>query len=71
MYRNKKRKRIVHVHISLYLTCLRGKKKKKIKDTILAIEKFNFTFSEVGDLQSGFYLTPVGKEKKQGERNVR
>ena len=55
----------------MYLTCLRGKKKKKIKDTILAIEKFNFTFSEVGDLQSGFYLTRLGKENKQGERNVR
>ena len=39
-----------------------GLPKKKKKEVY-------FTFKEVGDLQSGFYPTPVGKE--QGERNVR
>ena len=30
-------------------------------------KKFYFTFREVGDLQSGFYPTPVGKETRREE----
>lgn len=54
-----------YFYISLYLTCLKGKNRDK--DTILAIEKFNFTISEVGDLQSGVYPTPVAKETRREE----
>ena len=33
-------------------------------------KKVYFTFKEVGDLQSGFYPTPVGKETRREECEI-